>query len=197
MWEKSANGAEREGGARRRLVWCQNTRRHEPLASFVPSRVFRIGLPRHCASTRYRSSIDTGLWRIPVRAGSPTHHPAGSGHSPLKAHEPFRRLHHNRGVEGRQDRLLGHCWLERLGRRASDRAPFTAYGSVRSGLAPALRPPPALSLHLRRILCSAGLPAPLLTRFRPGAVDLASDPWAGLLPPGSRWLNETISQGFA
>ena len=51
------------GGARARRAWevrawPQNTRRHELLADFVPSRVFRIGLPRHCARTRFLSSID-------------------------------------------------------------------------------------------------------------------------------------------
>lgn len=39
-------------------IQAPNARRHEPLSDFVPSRVFRIGLPRHCASTRFRSSID-------------------------------------------------------------------------------------------------------------------------------------------
>ena len=192
MWGKCAN-RRAAAGARQNYAGRRNKKTRWLVRDTASSRVFRIGLPRHCASTRYRSSIDSGLWRIPVRAGSPTHHPTGSGRSPLKAHVPFRCLLATGGLRGRRDRLLSHCWRELFGRRASDRAPFTAYGSVWLGLAPASRPSPALSLHLRLVLCSTGLPASLLTRFRPGAMDLASDPWAGLLPPGSRWLNETIS----
>ena len=48
----------RNRGAVRALCLVPNARKHDPLASVVPSRVFRIGLPRHCASTRCRSSIN-------------------------------------------------------------------------------------------------------------------------------------------
>lgn len=104
-----------EGGSGTRF---QNARRHDTLASVVPSRVFRIGLPRHCASTRYRSSIDIRLWRQSVRADYLTS-PSGPGRSPFQAHGSVSvAAVHNRGVAGtRLTACACHCWHSLLGHR--------------------------------------------------------------------------------
>ena len=103
------------GGARARRAWevrvlVSNARRHDPLASVVPSRVFRIGLPRHCASTRFRSSIDIRLWRQSVRADYLTS-PSGPGRSPFQAHASVSvAAMRNRGVASmRLTACACHC----------------------------------------------------------------------------------------
>ena len=63
-----------------------------------------------------------------------------------------------------------HLW-----RRASDRAPVTAYSPSVRGLAPRQKTSPALSLHPAGTLCAAVLTALLLARIDPGATYLAPD----------------------
>jgi|GEM_PF-6730337 len=163
-----------------------NTRKHDPLASFVPSRVFRIGLPRHCASTRFRSSIDIRLWRQSVRADSLTS-PSGPGRSPYSgARFRFRRYTHNRGVACAQlTACVCHCWHSLLGHRLRI-AP--RYG-IRPRLASSSSRLPAIACFDPVIstwaLCAASLPALLLTRFRPGAMDSASGSAGGFAPAGN------------
>ena len=154
--------------------------------------MFRIGLPRHCASTRCRSS-DTGVFR--ARLHGPVFTPVGPGRSPARLGNGLAPM----AVKVRGSAapravphvtctpLISFRFSSRLPCRISIRASALppCFGS-RSGhglqpfLAGSSSPPEYAACFVpssRRALCAAALTALLLTRIDPGATCSASVRW--------------------
>jgi hypothetical protein len=150
--------------------------------------VFRIGLPRHCASTRCRSS-STPRQSL-VRLHGPFSTPVGPGRSPARLGNGLALMAVVRGSAASRAMphvtctpLISFRFSLRISIRASALPP--CFGS-RSGhglqpfLAGSSSPPEYAACFVpssRRALCAAALTALLLTRIDPGATCSASVRW--------------------
>ena len=196
------------------------------LTSLAPFTVFRIRLPRHCASTRERwFEVHQSSFRSASEAHLPSPFrrsrtfalagarsvgrcltPRSPGGEPLVQDlaAASARLTPLRACRGRTSPVSVPCGTQLSWRPSRD---FPVLAAV---FRTALRSRPTAPLIAARVplreatacFYPAIRPGPLLHRspgFAPGpalstgAMGLASAPSVGCLPPGLRWLNETIS----